>query len=83
MLALETALTIKVKRLPTGRCKWNKIEHRLLSHIAMNWRGRPLFWVRTIGVRLLWNDGHLTNLRTGLAPRSAIAGGFSSAYLEA
>jgi hypothetical protein len=22
--------------------KWNKIEHRLLSHISMNWRGRPL-----------------------------------------
>ena len=22
--------------------KWNKIEHRLFSHITMNWRGRPL-----------------------------------------
>ena len=22
--------------------KWNKIEHRLFSHISMNWRGRPL-----------------------------------------
>jgi len=22
--------------------QWNKIEHRLFSHIAMNWRGRPL-----------------------------------------
>jgi hypothetical protein len=21
---------------------WNKIEHRLFSHITMNWRGRPL-----------------------------------------
>jgi hypothetical protein len=22
--------------------KWNKIEHRLFSHITLNWRGRPL-----------------------------------------
>ncbi|EQD54312.1 Transposase, Rhodopirellula-type, partial [mine drainage metagenome] len=22
--------------------KWNRIEHRLFSHIAMNWRGKPL-----------------------------------------
>src|SRR5215211_3493237 len=25
-----------------GGSKWNKIEHRLFSHITMNWRGRPL-----------------------------------------
>jgi hypothetical protein len=22
--------------------QWNKIEHRWVSHISMNWRGRPL-----------------------------------------
>ena len=27
---------------PAGTTKWNKIEHRLFSHITMNWRGRPL-----------------------------------------
>ncbi len=27
---------------PPGTSKWNKIEHRLFSHITMNWRGRPL-----------------------------------------
>ncbi len=27
---------------PVGTSKWNKIEHRLFSHISMNWRGRPL-----------------------------------------
>ncbi|MBI3976446.1 MAG: ISAzo13 family transposase, partial [Armatimonadetes bacterium] len=27
---------------PPGTSKWNKIEHRLFSHIAMNWRGKPL-----------------------------------------
>jgi Rhodopirellula transposase DDE domain len=28
--------------LRSWRTKWNKIEHRLFSHISMNWRGRPL-----------------------------------------
>jgi len=28
--------------IPPGTSKWNKIEHRLFSHISMNWRGRPL-----------------------------------------
>jgi transposase len=31
-----------VCHLPPGTSKWNKIEHRLFSHITMNWRGRPL-----------------------------------------
>ena len=25
-----------------GTSKWNKIEHHLFSHIAVNWRGQPL-----------------------------------------
>jgi hypothetical protein len=25
-----------------GTSMWNKVEHRLFSHITMNWRGRPL-----------------------------------------
>ena len=41
-LAAETGLTITVCHLPPGTRKWNKIEHRLFSHISMNWRGRPL-----------------------------------------
>jgi hypothetical protein len=41
-LAAETGLTITVCHLPPGTSKWNKIEHRLFSHISMNWRGRPL-----------------------------------------
>lgn len=41
-LAAETGLTITVSHLPPGTSKWNKIEHRLFSHISMNWRGRPL-----------------------------------------
>lgn len=41
-LATETGLEITVCHLPPGTSKWNKIEHRLFSHISMNWRGRPL-----------------------------------------
>jgi hypothetical protein len=41
-LATEAGLAITVCYLPPGTSKWNKIEHRLFSHISMNWRGRPL-----------------------------------------
>lgn len=41
-LATETGLTIMVCHFPPGTSKWNKIEHRLFSHITLNWRGRPL-----------------------------------------
>lgn len=40
--AAESGLTITVCHLPPGTSKWNRIEHRLFSHITMNWRGRPL-----------------------------------------
>lgn len=38
----ETGLAITVCHFPPGTSKWNAIEHRLFSHISMNWRGRPL-----------------------------------------
>jgi transposase len=41
-LARETGLEITVCHYPPGTSKWNKIEHRMFSHITMNWRGRPL-----------------------------------------
>ena len=41
-LAADTGLMVTVCHLPPGTSKWNKIEHRLFSHISMNWRGRPL-----------------------------------------
>jgi hypothetical protein len=40
--ANETGLRITVCHFPPGTSKWNKIEHRMFSHISMNWRGRPL-----------------------------------------
>ena len=41
-LAVQTGLEITVCHFPPGTSKWNKVEHRLFSHITMNWRGRPL-----------------------------------------
>jgi transposase len=41
-LAERTGLVITVCHFPPGTSKWNRIEHRLFSHISMNWRGRPL-----------------------------------------
>ena len=37
--ANRTGLTITVCHYPPGTSKWNRIEHRLFSYIAMNWRG--------------------------------------------
>jgi transposase len=41
-LAVQTGLEITVCHFPPGTSKWNKVEHRLFSHITMNWQGRPL-----------------------------------------
>jgi len=41
-LAAETGLAITVCHFPPGTSKWNKIEHRLFSHISSNWRGQTL-----------------------------------------
>jgi hypothetical protein len=46
--ANRTGLAITVCHFPPGTSKWNKIEHRLFSYIAMNWRGTPLVDVATI-----------------------------------
>ncbi len=42
VLANEIGKEISVSHFPPGTSKWNKIEHRLFSHITMNWRARPL-----------------------------------------
>jgi hypothetical protein len=41
-LADETRLRLEVCHFPPDTSKWNKIEHRMFSHIAENWRGKPL-----------------------------------------
>jgi len=46
--ANRTGLSVTVCHFPPGTSKWNKIEHRLFSHIAMTWRGKPLVSLATI-----------------------------------
>jgi hypothetical protein len=46
-LADELQIPITVCHLPPGTSKWNRIEHRLFSHITMNWRGKPLILPRS------------------------------------
>lgn len=41
-LSNEINLVIEVCHFPPATSKWNKIEHRLFSQIAQNWRGKPL-----------------------------------------
>ena len=41
-LADDLKLSNVVVHFPPGTSKWNKVEHRLFSHITLNWRGRPL-----------------------------------------
>lgn len=60
--AAATGLTVTVCHLPPGTSKWNRIEHRLLSQITMNWRGRPLLTHQII-VELISNT---TTTTTGL-----------------
>ena len=66
-LANRTGLVITVCHFPPGTSKWNKIEHRLFSHIAMNWRGTPLVDLATI-VSLIGS----THSRSGLRVRSEL-----------
>jgi hypothetical protein len=40
-LADTTGLAITVCHLPPGTSTWTKVEHRLFSHISMNWAGQP------------------------------------------
>jgi hypothetical protein len=40
-LADTTGLAITVCHMPPGTSTWTKVEHRLFSHISMNWAGQP------------------------------------------
>jgi DDE family transposase len=65
--ANRTGLAITVCHFPPGTSKWNRIEHRLFSHIAMNWRGTPLVNLATI-VSLIGS----THSHSGLRVRSEV-----------
>jgi len=60
-LANELGMPIAMHHFPPGTSKWNKIEHRLFSHISMNWRGQPL-----ISHEVIVNLIASTTTRTGL-----------------
>jgi hypothetical protein len=60
-LADETSVAIYVRHFPPGTSKWNKIEHRMFSHITENWRGRPLINHEVI-VNLIGNTTTATGL---------------------
>jgi transposase len=69
-LAAETGMEITVSHFPPGTSKWNKIEHRLFSHITMNWRGRPL-----TSHDVVINSIAATTTRTGLTVQARLDDG--------
>jgi hypothetical protein len=70
--AHAAGLEVTVCHFPPGTSKWNQIEHRLVSRIRTNWRGRPLTThevvVNTIGA---------TTTRTGLTVHAELDPGTS------
>jgi transposase len=66
-LAAQAGLEITCCHFPPGTSKWNAIEHRLFSHISMNWRGRPL-----TSHEVIVNTIAATTTATGLRVRAAL-----------
>ena len=66
-LAAKLEMPIHVCHFPPGTSKWNKIEHRMFSHITRNWRGRPLVSHEVI-IKLIAN----TTTKTGLKIRAGL-----------
>jgi hypothetical protein len=66
-LSNELGIPIRVSHFPPGTSKWNKIEHRLFSHISMNWRGRPL-----VSHEVIVNLIAATTTRQGLQVRAEL-----------
>ncbi|MBK4739396.1 ISAzo13 family transposase [Noviherbaspirillum pedocola] len=63
-------LAITVCHYPPGCSKWNPIEHRLFSHISMNWAGVPL---RTFDTMMKYIEG--TETCTGLRVKALLKRG--------
>jgi hypothetical protein len=60
--ANDSGLRLTIAHYPPGTSKWNKIEHRMFSHITENWRGRPLESLETV-VNLIANTTTSKGLR--------------------
>jgi Rhodopirellula transposase DDE domain len=69
-LATRLGLPVHVRHFPPGTSKWNKIEHRMFSHITENWRARPLVSHEVI-INLIAN----TKTHTGLRIRAELDAG--------
>jgi hypothetical protein len=69
-LATRLGFPVHVRHFPPATSKWNKIEHRMFSHITENWRGRPLVSHELI-INLIAN----TKTRTGLRIRAELDSG--------
>jgi len=69
-LSDQFGLAVTVCHYPTGCSKWNPIEHRLFSHISINWAGKPL---RTFDVMLAYIRG--TRTTTGLTVKGSLLEG--------
>ena len=63
--ANTSGVAVTVCHYPTGASKWNPVEHRLLSHISINWAGKPL---RSLDTMLGYIRGTITE--TGLRVRA-------------
>jgi hypothetical protein len=66
-LANDLGMRIMVCHFPPGTSQWNKLEHRMFSHISMHWRGRPLISHEVI-VHLIAN----TTTQQGLTIKAAL-----------
>ena len=69
-LSDQLGLAVTVCHYPTGCSKWNPIEHRLFSHISVNWAGTPL---RTWDTMLAYIRGTTTS--TGLQVSASLQEG--------
>jgi hypothetical protein len=75
--AAETGLVITVCHFPPGTSKWNKIEHRLFSHITHNWRAKPL-----TSHEVILNTIAATTTRTGLRVHAELDEGVYSTGIK-
>ena len=66
-LANKLNIPVSVCHFPPGTSKWNKIEHRMFSHITQNWRGIPLVSIDVI-INLIAN----TTTKMGLKIKAAL-----------
>lgn len=66
-LSVKFGLRVTVCHYPSGKSKWNPIEHKLFSEISKNWKGAPL---RTFETVLKY--ARTTKTTTGLKVRARL-----------